>query len=57
MHLWVVIGGGPVRGFFYLSLERDIAPMTTPHIIDPAHVLTEALGQASPDLMRVCSRK
>ena len=26
--------------------------MTAPHIIDPAHVLTEALGQASPDLMR-----
>lgn len=26
--------------------------MTAPHIVDPARLLTEALGDASPDLMR-----
>ena len=26
--------------------------MTAPHILDPARLLTEALGEASPDLMR-----
>ena len=26
--------------------------MTAPHIVDPAGVLDQALGQASPDLMR-----
>ncbi|RAN69335.1 IS256 family transposase, partial [Bacillus sp. SRB_336] len=26
--------------------------MTAPHIVDPAGVLSEALGDASPDLMR-----
>lgn len=26
--------------------------MTTPSIVDPATVLTQALGDASPDLMR-----
>ena len=26
--------------------------MTAPHIIDPARLLEEALGEASPDLMR-----
>ncbi|WP_165070538.1 IS256 family transposase [Marisediminicola senii] len=26
--------------------------MTAPHIVDPARLLTEALGEASPDLMR-----
>ena len=26
--------------------------MTTPSIVDPASVLTQALGDASPDLMR-----
>jgi hypothetical protein len=26
--------------------------MTAPHILDPAGLLTEALGEASPDLMR-----
>ncbi len=26
--------------------------MTAPHIVDPAAVLDQALGQASPDLMR-----
>ena len=26
--------------------------MTAPHIVDPARVLTQALGDASPDLMR-----
>ena len=26
--------------------------MTAPHIVDPAGVLAEALGDASPDLMR-----
>ena len=26
--------------------------MTAPHIVDPASVLTEALTDASPDLMR-----
>ena len=26
--------------------------MTAPHIVDPQTVLTEALGDASPDLMR-----
>lgn len=26
--------------------------MTTPSIVDPAAVLTQALGDASPDLMR-----
>ena len=26
--------------------------MTAPHIVDPAHVLGEAMAEASPDLMR-----
>ena len=26
--------------------------MTPPHIVDPATVLSQALGDASPDLMR-----
>ncbi len=26
--------------------------MTAPHMIDPAHLLGQALGDASPDLMR-----
>ncbi len=36
---------------FQRILERNIT-MTAPHIVDPARMLSEALGDASPDLMR-----
>lgn len=36
----------------FTSHSKGIAPMTTPSIVDPATVLTQALGDASPDLMR-----
>jgi transposase-like protein len=47
-----------VRSPCELSSERfkhsrkDIDTMTAPHIIDPARLLGQALGDASPDLMR-----
>jgi len=36
----------------FTSHSKGITPMTTPSIVDPATVLTQALGDASPDLMR-----
>ena len=32
--------------------RKDIATMTAPHIVDPAHVLGNLLAEASPDMMR-----
>ena len=34
------------------SHSKGVTPITTPSIVDPATVLTQALGDASPDLMR-----
>lgn len=34
------------------SPSKGVTPTTTPSIVDPASVLTNALGDASPDLMR-----
>lgn len=33
-------------------LSNGIDTMSAPHILDPARLLSEALGEASPDLMR-----
>ena len=40
-----------LREVSYLH-SKGIIMMTAPHIVDPAGLLTEALGDASPDLMR-----
>jgi len=40
-----------LREASYLN-SKGINTMTAPHIVDPASLLSEALADASPDLMR-----
>ena len=42
---------GVLRESLLLLTRKDITTMTAPHIIDPAGLLSEALAEASPDLM------
>ena len=43
---------GVLRESLLLLTRKGIATVTAPHIIDPAGLLSEALAEASPDLMR-----